>query len=114
MVRIPTHRPPTHPGEMLIEEFLKPLGLTQTELADRLGVSYPRVNELVHGKRDMTPDTALRLERLLGVEAQFWLNLQLAWDLYHAKHSLAAKAIAKIRPLKRRVRLNAGVGSRSA
>jgi addiction module HigA family antidote len=99
---------------MLIEEFLKPLGLTQTELADRLGVSYPRVNELVHGKRDMTPDTALRLERLLGVEAQFWLNLQLTWDLYHAKHSLAAKAIAKIRPLKRRVRLNAGVGSRSA
>jgi antitoxin HigA-1 len=78
VVRIPTHRPPTHPGEALIEEILKPLGLTQTELADRLGVSYPRVNELVHGKRDMTPDTALRLERLLGVDAQFWLNLQLA------------------------------------
>lgn len=69
MVHIPTHRAPTHPGEMLLEEFLKPLGLTQTELADRLRVSYPRVNELVHGKRDMTPDTALRLERFLGVEA---------------------------------------------
>ena len=91
MVRIPTHRPPTHPGEMLIEEFLKPLGLTQTELADRLSVSYPRVNELVRGKRDMTPDTALRLERLLGVDAQFWLNLQLAWDLYHAKRSAAER-----------------------
>lgn len=114
MVRIPTHRPPTHPGEMLIEEFLKPLGLTQTELADRLGVSYPRVNELVHGKRDMTPDTALRLERLLGVEAQFWLNLQLVWDLYHAKHSVAAKEIAKIQPLKRRARLGAGIVARSA
>jgi addiction module HigA family antidote len=99
---------------MLIEEFLKPLGLTQTELADRLGVSYPRVNELVHGKRDMTPDTALRLERLLGVEAQFWLNLQLAWDLYQAKHSAAAKEIVKIQPLKRRVRLNSGAVSRSA
>lgn len=99
---------------MLIEEFLKPLGLTQTELADRLGVSYPRVNELVHGKRDMTPDTALRLERLLGVEAQFWLNLQLAWDLYHAKHSATAKEIAKIQPLKRRVRLAAGAVARSA
>ena len=114
MVRIPTHRPPTHPGEMLIEEFLKPLGLPQTELADRLGVSYPRVNELVHGKRDMTPDTALRLERLLGVEAQFWLNLQLAWDLYRAEHSVAAKEIAKIQPLKRRIRLSAGAVSRTA
>ena len=101
MVRIPTHRAPTHPGEMLLEEFLKPLGLTQTELAERLGVSYPRVNELVHGKRNMTPDTALRLERLLGVEAQFWLNLQLAWDLYHATHSTAAKQIDQIKPLKR-------------
>ena len=94
-----------------MEEFLKPLGLTQTELADRLGVSYPRVNELVHGKRDMTPDTALRLERLLGVEAQFWLNLQLAWDLYHVKHSAAAKEIVKIKPLKRRARPGAGVVS---
>ena len=100
MVRIPTHRAPTHPGEMLLEEFLKPLELTQTELAERLGVSYPRVNELVHGKRDMTPDTALRLERFLGVEAQFWLNLQLAWDLYHATHSSAARQIAQIKPLK--------------
>lgn len=101
MVRIPTNRPPTHPGEMLLEEFLKPLGLPQTELAERLGVSYPRVNELVHGKRDMTPDTALRLERLLGVEAQFWLNLQLAWDLYHAAHGPAAREHAQIKPLKR-------------
>ena len=81
MVRVPTHRPPTHPGEMLLEEFLKPLGLTQVELAERIGVSYPRVNELVRGKRAMTPDTALRLERLLGVEAQFWLNLQAHYEL---------------------------------
>lgn len=100
MVRIPTHRAPTHPGEMLLEEFLKPLGLTQSELAERIGVSYPRVNELVHGKRDMTPDTALRLERFLGVEAQFWLNLQLVWDLYKATHSAAAREIGKIRPLR--------------
>jgi antitoxin HigA-1 len=85
----------------LLEEFVKPLDLTQVELAARLGVSYPRVNELIHGKRDMTPDTALRLERLFGVEAQFWLNLQLAWDLYHATHSPAAKEIARIKPLKR-------------
>ena len=101
MVRIPTHRPPTHPGAMLLEEFLKPLGLPQSELAKRIGVSYPRINELVHGKRGMTPDTALRLERLLGVEAQFWLNLQLAWDLYKAHHSGARKDRQRIRRLPR-------------
>ena len=78
MVRIPKNRPPTHPGEMLMEEFLKPLQMTQAELAVKLGVSYPRVNELIHGKRGVTPDTALRLERLFGMEAQFWLNLQLS------------------------------------
>jgi len=61
MVRIPTDGAPTHPGEMLAAEFLKPLGLSQTELAAKLEVSYPRVNELVHGKRGVTPDTALRL-----------------------------------------------------
>jgi antitoxin HigA-1 len=99
MIRIPTHRAPTHPGEMLRAEFLEPLGLTQRELAKRLGVSYPRVNELVQGHRGITPDTALRLERLLGMDAQFWLNLQLAWDLYHAKHSPAAKAIGRIKRL---------------
>ena len=99
MVRVPTHRPPTHPGEMLLEEFLKPLGLTQAELAERIGVSYPRVNELVHGKRAMTPDTALRLERLLGVEAQFWLNSQLRWELYHAGRAASAVEIRRIRRL---------------
>ena len=99
MLRIPTDGPPTHPGEMLLEEFLKPLGITQSELAQRIGVSYPRVNELIHGKRGMTPDTALRLERLLGMEAQFWLNLQLVWDLYQTMHSPAATEILQIERL---------------
>ncbi len=99
MVRVPTDREPTHPGEMLRAEFLEPLGLTQRELAARLGVSYPRVSELIHGRRGMTPDTALRLEQLLGVEAQFWLNLQLAWDLYHARRSPQADAIRRIERL---------------
>ena len=99
MVRIPSHGPPTHPGEMLLEEFLKPLNITQTELATRIGVSYPRINELIHGKRGITLDTALRLEALFGMEAQFWLNLQLAWDLYHAQHSPAAKQIRRIKRL---------------
>ena len=68
-------------------------------------VSYPRVNELIHGKRGVTRDTALRLERLLGMEAQFWLNLQLAWDLYHVKHSPAAKEIAKVKKLPQRTKV---------
>jgi len=97
-MRIPTNRPPTHPGEMLLEEFLFPLGLTQSELAKRIGVSYPRINELIYAKRGMTPDTALRLERLFGMEAQFWLNLQLSWDLYYAINSPKANEIQKIEP----------------
>jgi addiction module HigA family antidote len=84
---------------MLREEFLRPLHLTQTEVARRLGVSYPRLHELLHGKRGVTPDTALRLEALLGMEAQFWLNLQLAWDLYHAQRSPGAKRIKQIKRL---------------
>jgi addiction module HigA family antidote len=99
MFRIPTKRPPTHPGEMLLDEFLKPLKMTQVELAEKLGVSYPRVNELIHGKRGVTPDTALRLEQLFGMEAQFWLNLQLAWDLYQVAHSPMEKEIRKIKRL---------------
>ena len=99
MVRIPTSGPPTHPGEMLLEEFLKPICMSQTELAAKIGVSYPRINELIHGKRGITPDTALRLDQLFGMEAQFWLNLQLAWDLYHLIHSPGAKRIRKIKRL---------------
>jgi addiction module HigA family antidote len=96
MLRIPTHGPPTHPGKMLLEEFLQPLGVTQADLARLIDIPYPRINELVDGKGAMTPDTALRLEQLLGMEAQFWLNLQLVWDLYHAQHSPAAQEIAQI------------------
>ncbi|MFN0178257.1 MAG: HigA family addiction module antitoxin [Gemmatimonadales bacterium] len=104
MVLMPTSRPPTHPGEMLLEEFLKPLSLTQKELAERIGVSYPRVNELIHAKRGVTPDTALRLGQLLGTTPQFWLNLQMAWDLYNASRSASARAIRQIRPLRPRAR----------
>ncbi len=97
MVRVPTHRPPPHPGVMLLEEFLKPMGITQSALAAAIGVTFARVNEIVRGRRGITPDTALRLERFFGVSAQSWLNTQLRWDLYHAMHAPAAKAIAKIR-----------------
>jgi addiction module HigA family antidote len=97
MTRIPSHRQPTHPGEVLFEEFIKPLGVTQSELAEWIDVSYPRLNEIVHGKRGITPDTALRLEQVFGSDAQFWLNLQLAWDLFAARQSPAAKEIEKIK-----------------
>ena len=98
--RLPTHRPPTHPGEMLLEEFLKPLGITQTAFALRLGVSFPRLNEVINGKRSVTPDTALRLARVTGMSADFWLGLQQDWDLWHMLRSEDAKAIAKLTPLK--------------
>lgn len=85
MVRIPTHREPTHPGEMLREEFLRPMELTQRELADGIHVPYQRVNEVINGKRGVTPSTALRLSRYFGNTAGFWMNLQLRWDLYKAQ-----------------------------
>ncbi len=85
MIRIPTHREPTHPGEMLREEFLLPMKITQRELADAIHVPYKRVNELVNQKRGVTPSTALRLSKFFNVSAEFWLNLQVRWDLYRAK-----------------------------
>lgn len=84
MVRIPTNREPTHPGEMLSEEFLRPMNLSQRELADAIGVPYQRVNELVNGKRGVTPSTALRLAKYFGMSPDFWLNVQMRWDLYRA------------------------------
>ncbi|HEX6386617.1 MAG TPA: HigA family addiction module antitoxin [Anaerolineae bacterium] len=89
MIRVPTDRVPTHPGEMLLEEFLIPMGLTQRELADAIHVPYQRVNEIVNGRRGITPATALRLAKFFGVSASFWMNLQLRWDLYHAQKSEA-------------------------
>ena len=97
MVRVPTNREPTHPGEMLREEFLLPMGLTQRELADGIRVPYQRVNELVNGKRGVTPSTALRLARFFGVTADFWMNLQLRWDLYHVRES-ELRQIEQIQP----------------
>lgn len=99
MARLPTHRPPTHPGVILREEFLEPLGMTQTELAERIGVSYVRVNELVNEKRGVTPDTALRLARLFRTTPEFWLDGQRNWDLWHALHAPEAENIEAIEPV---------------
>lgn len=97
--RLPAQRPPTHPGEMLLEEFLKPLGISQSAFAVRLGISFPRLNEIIRGRRGVTPDTALRLARVLGISADFWLGLQQDWDLWHAVRSEKAAAITRLEPL---------------
>jgi addiction module HigA family antidote len=81
MIRIPKNRKPTHPGEMLKEEFLVPMNLTQRELSDAIHVPYQRINELVNRKRGVTPSTALRLAKFFGVSPDFWLNLQVRCDL---------------------------------
>ena len=90
-MRIPTHREPTHPGEMLKEEFLVPMEISQRELADAIHVPYQRVNELINQKRGVTPSTALRLAKFFNVSADFWLNLQVRWDLYRAQEAEKAE-----------------------
>lgn len=97
MIRIPKHRAPTHPGQMLLEEFLNPMGLTQRELADAIRVPYQRVNDIVNGRRAVTPSTALRLARFFDTSPGFWMNLQLRWDLYFARKDETG-ILERIRP----------------
>ncbi len=97
MVRVPTSRTPTHPGEMLLEEFLNPMGLTQRELANAIHVPYQRINDLVNGRRGITPSTALRLAKFFGMTPDFWMNLQLRWDLYFAQKE-EMNILQEIRP----------------
>lgn len=84
---IPSNRRPTHPGEILLHEFIEPLSITQTKLANHLGWTYARVNEIVNGKRGITADSALSLSETFGVTPDFWLNLQMLYDLYSAKQT---------------------------
>jgi addiction module HigA family antidote len=97
MVRIPTDREPTHPGEILREEFLLPKGITQQQLAKAIYVPFQRVNELVNGKRGVTPSTSLRLAKFFGMSEDFWMNLQARWDLHRAKKKERG-ILEKIRP----------------
>jgi addiction module HigA family antidote len=80
--------PPIHPGEILMGEFLKPMGISQYKLAKDISVPARRVNEIVHGKRSVTPDTALRLSRFFGLSERFWINLQARYDLEMEKDRL--------------------------
>lgn len=93
---IPKHRPPTPPGEILLEEFLEPLGMTQVALARKMGVPIQRVNTLVNGKRGVTAETALLLAKVFDTSPEFWMNLQTAYDLWHAREAMAK--VGQIRP----------------
>ena len=96
---VPTNGPPVTPGEILVEEFLKPMGMTQSEFAKRIGVTFHRLNEIVNGKRGISTDTALRLSKALGTSPDLWLNMQRVVDLYEIAHSDAAREIEKIKPI---------------
>jgi addiction module HigA family antidote len=91
---LPTERIPTHPGEVLHEEFLTPLGLTQVALAAHIGVPVQRINEIIRGKRGITPETAWLLSQAFGTSAQFWVNLQANYDLASARPK---KTVARLR-----------------
>ena len=99
-VNVPSHRCPTHPGEILLEDFLKPLRITQRQLAADIHLPYRHINDIINGRRPVTPAIALRLTRYLGMSVGFWMNLQLCWDLYHAVKD-EAKVLGNIEPLPR-------------
>lgn len=101
-IEIPKHRRPSNPGAVLRELFLgdEGLNITQGDLAGRLGITRQNLNAIINGKRAVTPSMAMRLERVLGVDMQTWLNLQLAVDIYDAQHSKEATRIAKLKPLR--------------
>lgn len=97
-MRVPANRVPTHPGEMILEEFLVPLGMSQLKFAEKIGISRVRLNEIIRGKRGVTADTALRLAKALGTSAEFWMNAQAGYDLAKARKSTRLGAIKPIKP----------------
>ena len=88
-MKIPTYRPPTHPGEMLLEEFIIPMNLTSQNIAESIGVTEQQILDLIAGKQNITPSLALRLSRFFGISVDFWINLQIRWDLYYAQQEEA-------------------------
>ena len=93
--------PPIHPGEVLVKEFLKPLGISQYRLAKDIGVTPRRINEIVHGRRAISADTALRLGQFFGMEAQFWMNLQSRYDMEVTRDQHQDKIKKEVRPFTR-------------
>ena len=96
---IPTNRRPTSPGSILLREYLEPLGITQSAFAKHIGVTNARLSEIIHGKRPITMDSALRFERALGFSAESWMRMQLTLDMYDALHGRAGKAVERIKPI---------------
>lgn len=97
---MPKKPPPIHPGEILLEEFLQPMGISQYRLAKDVSVPARRINEIVHGKRSITADTALRLSRYFGMTERFWMNLQARYDLEIEKDRLGARLKAEVQPIR--------------
>ena len=97
---LPRQRPPTHPGEILLREFLEPVGVTQADAASRMGVPFQRLNGIVRGRRAVSADTAILLEALTGMDAEFWLTLQSKWDLWHALRARGGRP--RLKPIPRR------------
>ena len=95
---LPTHRPPTHPGEMLLKEFLEPLGVSQVEAAKRMKIPFQRLNAIVRGRRGVSADTALLLEALTHWDAEIWLTLQAKWDLWQALKARGARPRVRALP----------------
>ena len=98
-MKTPTNRPPIHPGEILLEEFMKPYGMTQTEIAQRIGVSRKRISEVVNSRKGISTDMALRLSKLFGTSPELWLNGQIAWDVWHAMRGENAIKLETIEPV---------------
>ena len=98
-MRIPTNRPPVHPGEILLEEFMKPYSMTQTEIAQRIGVSRKYISEIINGRKGISTDMALRLSRLFGTSPELWLNGQIAWDVWHAMQGETVSKLEAIEPV---------------
>src|SRR5476649_1007290 len=98
---IPSHRRPTSPGEILLREFLEPLGITQVAFAKHIGVTNARLSEIIHGKRPVTMDSALRFERALGFSAESWMRMQMTVDMYDALHGKLGKSVGRIKPIAR-------------
>ncbi len=98
-MKMPTNRSPVHPGEILLEEFMKPYGMTQTEIARRIGVSRKHISEIVNGRKGISTDMALRLSRLFGTSPELWLNGQIAWDVWHAMREENACKLQAIEPV---------------
>jgi addiction module HigA family antidote len=87
MIRVPTHRSPTHPGEMLLEEFLTPMGLSKHGVAEAIDVPSQQLDGIISENQSVTPSIALRLAKFFGMSADFWMNVQLRWDLYHTQQA---------------------------